>query len=68
MSNTDRINEAMEIALSCKRCGSPTDAEFISKTAVWVTRCECGKTDKYLGEYIAKEAQELTKTLHKKKK
>ena len=64
MSNIDK---AMEIALSCRRCGLPTDAELNTKTATWTTYCECGKTSKYDADIIDEEANEIVKTLPKKK-
>lgn len=57
----------MEIALSCRRCGNPTDAEFHSKTGTWKTYCDCGKTDKHLNDEVSKEAELLVNTLPKKK-
>ena len=64
MSDIDR---AMEIALSCRRCGLPTDAEFSPKTSTWTTYCECGKTSKHLDDDINEEAREIAKTMPKKK-
>jgi hypothetical protein len=65
MKMSSDINKALEIALSCRRCGSPTDFEFNSKTSTWTTYCDCGKTDKHLREDVDKETEELVKTLPK---
>lgn len=62
------INKAMEMALSCRRCGSPTDAEFNQKSSTWMTYCDCGKTDKHLSSDVDKEVEKLAKTMPKKKK
>jgi hypothetical protein len=59
MSKIDFIDKAREMALSCRRCGSPTDVEFKEESAIWKTRCECGKTDEHLIEEIAEEIKEL---------
>jgi len=67
-NNEGKIERAMELALSCRRCGSPTDAKFNSKTATWTTYCDCGKIDKHFGEDVDKETNELVKVLPKKKK
>lgn len=64
----DRTKRATELALSCRRCGHPTDAEYNHRSKVWTTRCECGKTSKHSAEYINKEVEELMITIPIKRK
>jgi DNA replicative helicase MCM subunit Mcm2 (Cdc46/Mcm family) len=61
-----QIDKAMELALSCRRCGHFTDAEFNEKTATWSTYCDCGKTNKHPEDKINQEVQALLKTVSKK--
>jgi hypothetical protein len=61
------IERAMEIALSCRRCGHPTDATLNKNSKVWTTYCDCGKTGKHLNSDVVLEANKLMKTLPKPK-
>jgi transcription elongation factor Elf1 len=68
MSNDERkIEQAMELALSCRRCGHPTDANLDKTSNIWTTYCDCGKTNKHSNNDIMGEATELMKTMPKKK-
>jgi hypothetical protein len=63
----NNIEKAMELALSCRRCGSQTDAQKDPENNEWTTYCDCGKTSKYESGDIEEEALEIAKTLPKKK-
>ena len=63
-----RQQRAHDLALSCRRCGHPTDAQLNAKTSKWMTWCECGKTGSHLKSDIDKEVEELLKTIPNKRK
>ena len=65
--SNNKIEKAMEIALSCRVCRTMTDAELDKESKTWTTYCECGKTAKYENSDILKEAREIIKTLPKNK-
>jgi len=63
-----RQQRAHDLALSCRRCGYPTDAQLNTITSKWTTWCECGKTGSHLKSDIDKEVEELIKTIPNKRK
>lgn len=65
MSKPDFTDRARDMVLSCRHCGNPTDIEFISETAIWKTRCECGRTYEHYIEEAAEEIKELAEQLKK---
>jgi hypothetical protein len=68
MSKPDnRIERAMEIALSCRACRTTTDAKFDKESKTWITYYECGKTARYENSEIVSETKGIIKTLPKKR-
>ena len=69
MSKHNRqIEEAMELALSCRICKGRTDAKYNKESNTWVTYCDCGKRDEHNNSDILKEAGSLIRTIPKRRK
>ena len=66
MNKKSQIDKAMEIALSCRRCGHMTDAQFDDDSSTWTTYCECGKTSRHFRDKIDEEVKALLRTVSKK--
>lgn len=57
--------KAYDMALACRLCRTATDYEFDKEDNVWVTRCECGKTDYIDPEIVEETVNYLAKAMNR---